>query len=239
MQLPPHLRVQVVDADRAYRSQDYATARNKLDPIITQYPNAPESAEAFYLMALCDIRQQRYADARGRLARCLSLSKRRDLTARAHAALGNVLFESGSYPEAAAQFSEALRDLPEVPPADEVRLRYGICMQRTGKWDEARSAFSAVLHQYPNTSAATEARRRFSWTRNFFSIQCGAFYEASAAEQLVRKLRPLMSETWKEPEARFGRPMFVVYAGKYPTLAEAQEGLRSARRSVPGAFIVP
>lgn len=237
--LPPHVRVQVVEADKSYRNNDYRGAEARLEPVLRDFPNHAESAEAYYIRALARVRMQRIPDAVADLEKAVKLSNRADLTGRANAALGGLYHDQGRYEPAAAALAQALRDLPEKPPADEVRYRLGVCLQRQGKWADARSAYSTLMHQFPGSRYAEDARRGFSWEHSFFSIQCGAFVNQSQAENLLRKVRSATSEVWVEPEARFGRPLHVVYAGKYATFAQAQDGLGAVRRAVPGAFVVP
>lgn len=238
-ELPPNMRQAIVDADRAYRKHDIATATKKSDEVIAQFASVPETAEAYYVRALCRIDQGRARDAMADLQTCLQLSKRPDLTARAYASLGGIQHDLGQLQAASVSFQKSLQNLPNAPPADQVRLRYGICLQRLGKWDEARTQFSTLLSRFPSSPYAEDARRRLNWNNAFYAIQCGAFVKQNQADALIQKLRSAFSESWVDSESRFGRPMYVVYAGKYGTFAEAEVGLRNARRVTPEAFIVP
>ncbi len=233
------MRQSIIDADRAYRKHDIDTAIKKSDEVIAQHAGVPETAEAYYVRALCRIDQGRARDAMADLQVCVQLSKRPDLTARAYASLGGIQHDLGQLQAAAGSFQRALQKLPNAPPADQVLLRYGICLQRLGQWDDARTQFSTLLSRFPTSPYAEDARRRLNWKNAFFAIQCGAFVKQSQADALIQKLRSAFSESWVDPESRFGRPMYVVYAGKYGTLAEAEAGLRDARRVTPEAFIVP
>ncbi len=238
-QFPEPARRSIIEGTRAYEGRQYAAAAVTLDAVIRDHPTAPESAEAFYVLALCRIRQGRLADARSDLDRCLDLSVRPDLTARAWATRGAVEYDAGAWDRAAEMYEKALRDLPERPPTDLVRYRCGTALQRLGRWDDARGMYAALLHHYPDSPHAADARRRFSWNRSYFAIQCGAFASESQADALLGKIRSVLPDTRRESEARFDRPMFLVYAGRYPTYAEAERGLPQVRKHVPGAFIVP
>jgi tetratricopeptide (TPR) repeat protein len=238
-QLPPHMRQELTDADREYVQGDLTGATRRLDAIIQQYPIAVETAEAHYLRALCRIKQGRPGDAMADLQQCVKLSQRGELTGKASAALGGLQQDAGQWGLAADSYQKALQNLPNKPPADEVLLRRGMCLQREGRWNEAREAFSTLINRHPSSAFIEDARRRFSWKFTFFSIQCGAFTRPSQADGLVRKLKSALSEAWVEPEARYGRPMYVVYAGKYGSYAQADAGLRAARKVTPEAFIVP
>jgi tetratricopeptide (TPR) repeat protein len=238
-QFPEQARRSIVEGTRAYEGRQYAAAAAALDAVIRDHPAARESAEAYYVRALCRIRQGRPADARSDLDRCLDLSIRPDLTARAWATRGAVEYDAGAWDRAAEMFEKALRDLPEQPPTDQVRYRCGTALQRLGRWDDARAMYAALLHHYPDSPHASEARRRFSWNRAYFAIQCGAFANESQADALLGKIRSVLPDTRRESEARMNRPMFLVYAGRYPTYVEAERGLPQVRKHVPGAFIVP
>lgn len=238
-QLPLHARQQLIDADRAYRTNDTAGAIAKLDGVLRDYPNTPESAEAYYIRALCHAKAGRTAEARSDLERCLGLSAREDLSARAAATLGGLEYDAGDYEAAIGTFERALPHLPAAPPTDLVMHRHGIALQRLGRWKDARAIFASLLESYPSSEVAEDARRRFSWKQQYFSVQCGAFERAASADELIRKLSGTLADAWKEPEARHGRPLYVVYAGQYPRYADAQNGLRQVRKIVPGAFIVP
>jgi len=236
------MKEELVVADRDYAKGDTAAANKRLDSIILQYPIAVESAEAYYLRALCRIKQGKSGDALADLQQCVKLSSRSDLTGKAYAAMGGIQQDMGQWGPAAESYQKALQNLPKPGspgPTDQVLLRYGMCLQRQGRWDEAREAFSTLINRYPNSPFVEDARRRFSWKHSYFSIQCGAFVRPSQADGLIRKLRSALSEAWIEPEARFGRPMYVVYEGKYGTYAQADGGLRTARHVTPEAFIVP
>jgi len=238
-ELPPDMRQTIADADRAYRGNDIATATKKADEVIAKYASAPETAEAYYVRALCRIEQGRSRYAMADLQTCIQLSKRPDLTAKAYASLGGIQHDLGQLQIAASSFQKSLQNLPNTPPADQVRLRYGICLQRLGLWDEARTQFSTLLTRFPSSPYVEDARHRLAWNNPFFSIQCGAFVQQNQAESLTQKLRSALSEAWVEPARRFGRQMYLVYAGKYGTFAEADAGLQYARRVTPEAFIVP
>jgi tetratricopeptide (TPR) repeat protein len=238
-ELPPHGRHQLERAHVTYETGDATQACLLLDKFLAEFPSHPESAEGYYMRSLCRIKSGRLRDARSDLERCLSLSVRSDLTARAYAALGGLQHDAGDLDSAAASYERALRDLPERPPTDQVRHRYGLCLQRLGRWPAARQMFATVIQQYPNSPYVEDARRRFSWSRPYFAIQCGAFVQEKQADEFVGKLRTSVPSARKEPEARLGRPMYVVYAGQYATYAEAQQQLGAIRQKAPGAFIVP
>lgn len=232
-------RDKLIVADTAYRKGDYRAAETQLNSVITEFPSASESAEAYYIRGLCHAHALRAAAAESDFRRCLSLSKRPDLTARAEASLGHLFFDAANFPEAAQHYAISLPALAGDPGAAHVHLRYGICLQRLGKWDDAREQFSTVLHRYAGSRQSEEARRRFAWTQKAFSIQCGVFQQPAQADALLKKLKAAGQAPRRVVEARGNVPVHVVYVGAYPTYAQAQTSLATVRRSVSDALIVP
>src|SRR5262249_4093929 len=76
--LPGPMRERLVAANKQYESGNYPAARGELDAILKDYPKAVESAEAYYLRALCEARAQETEPATKDLDRCLQLSRRPD-----------------------------------------------------------------------------------------------------------------------------------------------------------------
>lgn len=237
--LPEHARQRLLEGDRLYREKNYAAAEVTANVFLKEFPDRPESAEAYYLRALCRIQMGQRITAEGDLDRCLSLSRRDDLTARARAALGGLAFDSGRFTDAITHFGAALERMEERPPADEMHYRYGVALQREGRWDEARKQFSALLHRFPGSRYEDDARRRFSWPLKAFSVQCGAFREAASADALVKKLRGASMDARSAAESRGGRPMHVVYVGSYASYAAADEALKRIKAQVSDAIVVP
>jgi tetratricopeptide (TPR) repeat protein len=237
--LPETARNEIVQADRDYAAGDYRSARGRLDRVIDDYPRRAETAEAYYIRGLCHARLERRSDAVVDMTRCIELSRRNDLSARARTTLGGIAFDLGRYDEAKRHFAQAVDELPPEPPADEAYYEYGVALQREGDWEEAAIQFSRLLHHFPSSRHADDARRRFNWRNPFFSIQCGVFGEDSSADELVRNLANHRLTARVEKEARGGRTFSVVYLGRYRTHALAQSALATVRRHISDALVVP
>ena len=72
--------------------------------------------------------------------------------ARAHNNLGKALYLMGDAPEAAEQYTQALRLQPDDNP--EVQYNLGLCFLQEGRWPEAISRFSEALHLAPENADA-------------------------------------------------------------------------------------
>lgn len=239
VELPTPAKEQLVQAERAYRSQNYRDASAKLEDILRIYPEYKQSAEAYYLRARVRVDQNNKVGATTDLKKCLQLSIDPALTARAHATAGQLSFEAGDNAGAASHFAEALKKLPESPPNDLVRYRYALCLQRMGEWRAARPQFAMVFQRYPNSSVGQQAKAAFEWPWDYYVIQCGMFRDQTQAGKLVQKLQAAGLQARVESRPRMGGGLFMVCAGSYPKLEQAQEALRSVKAKSPGAVIAP
>lgn len=239
VELPPHAKTQMVQAEKEFRSGQYDSAKSKLDEVIQAYPSVLETSEAYYLRAQCLANRGNRGAAQSDIERCLALSKNSDLTARAHATAGELAFEAGDAKKSSEHFRQALRNLPERPPYDLARFRYGVCLAQMGEWKNARDQWDAVVRGYPGSSITVQAQRMLAWPGDFFSIQCGAYRDAAAASKQAQKMRSAGHSARTEKRQRDGETLHMVYVGQYLRLNQAQEALGRVRQHAPGAVIVP
>lgn len=237
--LPASAMNTLVEARSLYETGQFGASKAKTDAVIRTYPLVSQTAEAYYLRALCHVELGSKSQANEDAQRCLTLSKDETLTARAHAMVGAILFEGGRFEAAAKHYAKALTRLPEEPENDLVHYNYGICLQRCRAWKAARARFAAVFQRYPGSSLAGRARRAHAWKHEFFSIQCGAFRERAKAQSMADALRRTRITARIEPNNTAGETLFSVLVGKYPTHDGARAALASIRRHAGGAFVVP
>lgn len=237
--LPPSARQQLIKAYGQYRDQEYSAATATLDVILDEYPRHHESAEGYYLRALCRAARSQKTQATSDALSCVKYSTQKDLTAKAHAMSGSLLFEVGKTSEAIRHYTAALRGLPEKPPTDLVRYRYGLCLQREARWREARLQFAAVFQRYPSSNLAEHARRMYDWPHDHYSVQCGAFREKDGATKLVATLKKAGLRARVESFSRSGELLYMVYTGRYPMYGQAKDALGTVKQHVPDALIVP
>lgn len=230
---------QVSEAEKDYRNQNFQSAEVRLNRFIKQYPNAPESAEAYYLRSLCGTRRSNKVMAEADARQCVKLSRDKRLSAKAHATIATLCFETNRNADAIEHFGIALANLPDKPPADLLRFRYAICLQREGRWRESKAEFNAVANRYPGSDIAPVAQRMLEWPHDSFAIQCGAFRDKAAAGKLERKMKVVGLKAWTEKRSRSGEVLYTVYAGNYTNYAMARDALPGVQRSAPGAHIVP
>ncbi len=237
--LPPHAKQQMSEAESAYRQGDYPKALNTLSTFLRDYADYPEAAEAYYLRALCYARQSNKQKAVEDAQHSIRLSKEAELKAKAHATAATLLWETGKTAAAIHHYSEALKSLPETPPTDLVRFRYGVCLQREGQWRQARKEFTTIVERYPGSELAEHARRMNQWPVDGFKIQCGAFRDRVEAGRLAEKLGRAGLNATVESQLRSGETLQMVYVGQYSRYEQAQQALRAVQRQVSDSMIVP
>ena len=238
-ELPASAKQQKLDAEIAYRERNFSRAEATLDDFLTQYPNHVESADAYYLRALCHTEQSNKYRAVADINNCIRLSRDAELAAKAHAMAGALLFEQGKFNDAATHFAQALPHLSEAPPTDLGRYRYALSLQRLGEWQKARLEFAAVFQRYPGSDLAPHARLMYEWPNDYFAIQCGAFRDSTGADDLKKKLVGKGLRAAVERRSRAGESLYIVFVGRYPRYDQAEESLREVRRHVPDALIKP
>lgn len=230
---------QVVKAEGDYRNHRFKEANETLTTFLRSYPAHPDSAEAYCLRALCNIELNNKARAEADAQQCVRLAQDSTVKANAHATLATLLYEEGKTDQALDHYSAALKVLPDKPPADLLRYRFGICLQRAGRWQDARREFASVFQRYPSSDLAPHAHRMYDWTIDGYAIQAGAFRESGSASELNQKLRRNGLPSRVDRIARSGEWLHTVYVGNYTTYREAANALPVVRRVVPDAFVMP
>ena len=114
------------------------------------------------------------AAARPHLAAAAAPGAPLPVAARARLALGRVAERAGRADEALAEYREAVRLAPDLPPA---RLRLGSAAAAAGRFDEAAEAYAALVAAAPHHPAARTAALAGSTAR----IRAGRTAEAAAA----------------------------------------------------------
>jgi tetratricopeptide (TPR) repeat protein len=229
----------VMAAESDFRNHRFKEADEKLTAFLRDFPDCHESAEAYCLRSLCNVELKRRAKAESDAQTCVKLAQDSTVKANAHATLATLLYEDGKTDQALDHYSAALKVLPDKPPADLLRYRFGICLQRAGRWQDARREFASVYQRYPNSDLAPHARRLYGWSVDGYAIQAGAFRESDAASDLNQQLRRVGLPSRVDRVARSGEWLHTVYVGNYTTYREATSALPVVRRVVRDAFVMP
>ncbi|MBN2562413.1 MAG: SPOR domain-containing protein [Phycisphaerae bacterium] len=240
-ELPASAWKDLTRAETEYRDSQYDAAAARLDIFLKTYPEHRDSAQAYYLRSLCRAKQSQKSRARADALSCIKLSHTQELSAKAHAMVGELLYEEGQAAEAIPHYAAALRGLPgaTLREADVIRYHYGQCLQREGDWRGARLEFAAVYQRYPGSPCAEHAKRMYEWPYDYFSIQCGAYREKAGAGKLEAALKEAGLRARVETRPRGGELLHVVFVGRYPRYDQAQGAIAAVQRNVSDAIVVP
>jgi tetratricopeptide (TPR) repeat protein len=238
--LPASAMQRIEQGHRAYQAGRYSQSQHMLSPVIAQYRNEPDIAEALYVRGLCRLKTGAADAARNDFKAALRITDRDELRALLHAQLGNLEYEAGRYETAIGHYRAADRaGLPSQSPSDRVLQRYGESLQHLSRFREAKAVYADLMLRFPRSSAAAEVRRKGSWAKDYYSIQCGVYSKPESAQRAAAGLRQkgIRATAWREE--RNGSVRHVVRTGQYRTHAEARRALPAVRQVVPDAFIVP
>ncbi|HLB87155.1 MAG TPA: tetratricopeptide repeat protein [Terriglobales bacterium] len=106
-------------------------------------------------------------------------------SARAHQAMGENYFVLRQMPQAEKEYSEALRQRPDIPG---LQLELGLVYAGAAQWSKAEEAFRAETRRQPGNAEA-------AYRLGAVLLQQGNAHEARAELERSDKLRPDMPET--------------------------------------------
>jgi len=234
----PEGRQALQSADAAYLRGDDETTIRQAGRFLALHPRLPEAAEAYYLRGLALCRQGRDAEAKADLTAAVAASKRDDLTAQAHARLGEMAYAAGDWPEARKHYEAVLKyGRGGAPPCDQAMYRLGCLFQQEGRWRDADVVFRRLRHLFDKTELARRAQARVG--AKFWSVQAGAFTSAETADALCGRLAQAGLPARVDLALRDGKLMRLVRVGEYPTYDAAAGAVAQVRRIEPEAFATP
>jgi len=211
------------EGSRNYLAGQYAQAAGRLGraAVTAQDPGLRARAsllEGRSYLALRQFHQAETAFRRG----LTGGGTTKDVRAGLELGLADGLYGQERYPEAAHRYRGVLRGSADLIPADEAMFKLGLACQRAGLWEEAARHFARLSQEYPRSPRAETARRYAGVTRGSFSLQCGAFGSASAANRLAGELRAKGFGAALVPiTGADGGSLTAVRTGSYRTWAEA------------------
>ncbi len=237
--LPPKAVEQVRNANQAYLDQRYTEAVRLASPVILEYPDCPDVAEAWYVRGLSHLRMGLRATARADFEQALARSQRPELTALVHAQLGNMDFDDGNYGDAANRYAKAEDTLPTAPATAHILYQYGLALERSGHFGESKFAFAQVFTEYPRGRFAEPARRHYTWPHRHFALQCGVFSKVESAREIANTLEANGHPSRIVKDVSNRSPRYIVQAGRYSAYEDALAAADAVRSIVADAFVLP
>lgn len=179
-------------AKKLYSDRLFDEAYLLINQIITEFPNAPETAEARYLISQIQYEKKSYQDARMQLITLLRnpFQLPHDLRVKAYFALGMVHFREKNYTSAIENFEKIFLDYRETPEAIEAITYY------------FESYF--LLGEFQTVIVKTRDLQR-NWKQDrvladLMYYQARAYFASNMPEQANRAIRDIRSK-YPETEA--------------------------------------
>jgi tetratricopeptide (TPR) repeat protein len=232
---------------QAFDRKDYNGAMADADAFLTKNPNAPGSAEAFYLEGRVYEERAETAGFSGDMAGVkANLDKERSsyergletpsaprVQALLHAGLANVAYHLDDYGTAVREWQISYASIQPPDAQAWVLYRIGLCQQRLGWFPQADRSFQMVRQQFPSSEPATRAAAHEGAT--CFYLQVGAYKDFPNANRSVSSLRA----QGLTADVVAGTDEEVVRIGPLTTFADARAVQIRLAASYPGAVIVP
>ena len=234
--LTPEAERLLSDGIAAYKGGDDARAVRSMDLFLRDHAASKRADEAYYYRGLAKYRSKNLAGAKADFQQALDRTREEAIRVGAKVALGDLAYDTGDMAAAEKAYMDALKDIERgEPPSDHVHYRLGRALQRQGRWREADSHFDLVVFLFEGTELA---RRSLRYVRsNAWTIQAGAFEDASRAGAVVAKLETTGLAARRQPTLRGEKLLFVVNVGRYETYPQAEADLQKVRRHYPDAFL--
>ncbi|NLE29760.1 MAG: tetratricopeptide repeat protein [Phycisphaerae bacterium] len=233
----PDLAEGIREGQKQYARKNYLGAERLLTAAISKDPRSPAVAEAYYIRGLARLKLYRMNIAQQDFKRALALATRDDLKANVHVCLASIAFEQEDWDTAYKYYKAAEVNLPILSPSDWILFRLASSAQRSGRWEEGKKYFGRILREYPNSEVAKSAKRYMNC--QYFTIQTGAFSNASGAQAQMSELRQAGLPARSEIINVNGKTLKRVSVGRYNYYSQASKGLAKVQKVVPNARIVP
>ncbi len=232
----PEDRKNLSDAYGSYAARDFVGTETYAGAYIEKQPTADNVDEAFYLRGLARYGRGDRVGAVPDLEKAIEHSKRADLKYKAYMTLGDIAFDQNKWDEAAGDYQKAILSAVGMTVEPRLEFRLGVALQAIGQWDSARGHLALVAAS-PDAGLAQRARERID--AKAFSLQFGAFKEGARAGELLRQVRAAGINAAAASEMHNGQLVFVVRAGSYTTLADAENARKRVAGKFPGTVVVP
>jgi TolA-binding protein len=219
----------------------YGQAANRLGRAATESADGQLRARASLLegrscLALGQFHQAEAAFRRGLTVGFLP----KEVQAGLEFGLADSLYGQERYREAEERYQHVLRYSSDFIMADEAAFKMAVACQRAGLWEEARRQFAFVAGRFPRSPRAEAARRYQQAGFQGFTVQCGAFSSADAAQRLAASLRQKgFSPRLAAATGPAGGSLTAVQVGSFRTWADAVRLRTQLQRAGFEARILP
>jgi TolA-binding protein len=146
-------------ADRAYRTGDLASAKQRAEAVLAAGAKDALGENAMYLLGQIAVAEERWADAGAQFQELLEQYPQTELGHHARFGVAEAAFRQGKHEEAEALFARLKVDTQDgdEPWLALVHLRLAQSLAEQKKWPEAYEAASKIGEQFPGFAEQFEA----------------------------------------------------------------------------------
>ncbi len=234
---PPSQQSKLDAGFRQYTQRKFDVSEQAADAYIKKYPRDPDVDEAYYLRGISRLGRDNQQGASEDLLAAIKKSDRNDLKAKAYRGLGDIAFDQDQWAKAVEYYRASVKLLPTEAYAPVMIYRTGAALQAQGKWADSRPYFQQVIQS--NCEQFWKDRAAVRLRAEFYSLQFGAYRDASNASQAAHVLRRQKIDPYVINEVRDGQLMFFVRYGKFKTYDAADDARTKLLTQNPLVTIVP
>jgi outer membrane protein assembly factor BamD (BamD/ComL family) len=235
-QLSPEAQKLLAAGKLAYKNGDDVNAVRNMELFLKDNVRSKQADEAFYCRGLAKYRMGNLAGAKADLQEALDRAGSKPVKIASILALGDLAYDTNDTTVSEKMYQDVLKEIDrDKKPADQASYRLGCTLQRQGRWTEADSYFDRVMFLFDGTELARRSAQHVrcrAWT-----IQAGAYGEASRADAVVGDLTSKKLPAERRMYLRDGKPIFLVSVGRYPTFKQAEADLPKVKHYYADAFI--
>ena|SRR3989338_4868324 len=217
------LAATVADIETAVIQEDYSLAESLAKEFIESKPYKKDLDYALYYLALSQLRQASYGDARSNFNLLLSGFPKEELRDKAYLGYVEALYLSGEYAEGLKIAEEFLEKSPTSEFISAVYLKLGRGSLKLRNWQKAQEYLNKIVRDFPQSPEARIAKQLLE-EKQYFSVQIGAFLDRIRAENLASELKQKGEYAYiVETVDNLDRKFYRVRVGKTALLEEAQK----------------
>ena len=211
------------DVETAIIEQNYEQAKQIAEQLLTSAPNEDQSYELRYYLGLCDLRLERYDEARKVFDRLIKKKINGNLRDKAYLGLFDSYYMDGYYKKALQVINRLSKLSPKSEFLSLIYLKLARVNLKLARWYKAREYLEKIITEFPNSLEVHSAKQLLN-EKQYFSVQVGAFMDHQRAEKLITELKEkgeyaYMVETYDPKDQKFYR----VRVGQLVLLDSAQK----------------
>jgi TolA-binding protein len=131
-------------------------AAKTLDELQRSHPGAAESGEAYFYLALCDLKRGGYQEASDKLSRFIQASPRSAILPEAYFKLASAQYGAGNLNLAARNYALAAESSKDGELVFMARKNLGRVHQQLEQWSDAAATWQKLVEAYPERDGIVE-----------------------------------------------------------------------------------